>query len=405
MNVLFLSPAFPVEMPHFTRALAQVGAHVVGMGEQPEGSLGSHVRDSLDAYVQTGSLADDARWIADAQKVASRVRIDRVECLWEPGVILAAKIREALGLPGMRSDQATLFRDKELMKKALDDAGIRTPRHVRASTEDECRAAAERIGYPLIIKPISGAGSADTYRVEDATEFEAILAKVKHVAQVSVEEFISGEEYTYDTVCADGRILFANTSWYRPTPLVGRTLEWVSPQTICLRHPDQPTLKPGRDMGRAVIEALGFDTGFTHMEWFLTAAGEAVFGEIAARPPGALSVDIMNYATDSDLFVAWADAVTQGRLSQPPEQRYNSSVIFKRAQGQGQIRAIHGLERLVARYRQHIVHIDLLPVGAHRRNWKQTLLSDGHIILRHPDLQATLEMADRVGTDLQIIAS
>jgi hypothetical protein len=158
-------------------------------------------------------------------------------------------------------------------------------------------------------------------------------------------------------------------------------------------------------MGPAVLQALGFRTGFTHMEWFLTAAGEAVFGEIAARAPGAVSVDIMNYACDLDTFRGWAEAVCHGRLGQPIERRYNAAVIFKRAQGSGRIREIEGLEHLVARYRPHIVRIDLLPLGSERRNWKQTLLSDGHVILRHPDLQATLEMADRVGTDLQIRAA
>ena len=48
--------------------------------------------------------------------------------------------------------------------------------------------------------------------------------------------------------------------------------------------------------------------------------------------------------------------------------------------------------------------VELLPPGAPRRDWKQTLLSDGWVILRHPDLAATLEMADRVGTDLQLYA-
>ena len=42
-------------------------------------------------------------------------------------------------------------------------AGIRVPRSVRANTVEQVREAAERIGFPLIIKPISGAGSADTY--------------------------------------------------------------------------------------------------------------------------------------------------------------------------------------------------------------------------------------------------
>ena len=38
-------------------------------------------------------------------------------------------------------------------------------------------------------------------------------------------------------------------------------------------------------MGEAVIAAMGFGSGFTHMEWYLTAGGEAVFGEIGARAP------------------------------------------------------------------------------------------------------------------------
>ena len=36
MNVLFLSPGFPAEMPRFARGLAGVGARVYGVGEQPD---------------------------------------------------------------------------------------------------------------------------------------------------------------------------------------------------------------------------------------------------------------------------------------------------------------------------------------------------------------------------------
>jgi hypothetical protein len=301
--------------------------------------------------------------------------------------------------------EATLrFRDKEKMKHALDAAGIRTPAHAGARTETECREAAERIGYPLIVKPIAGAGSADTHRVESREELERILPMMRHVAEVSVEEFIDGEEYTFDTICAGGDIEFHNVSWYRPRPLIGRTLEWTSPQTVSLRDPDVPHLRAGIEMGRAVLRTLGFEDGFTHMEWFLPRDGRPVFGEIAARPPGAVSVDIMNYACDGDTFVGWAEAVCLGRVSTPLERRYNAAVVFKRARGTGRIRAIHGLDRLVARYRPHVMAIELLPVGAQRRDWKRTLLSDGWVVVRHPDLAATCEMADRFGTDLVLEA-
>ena len=61
-------------------------------------------------------------------------------------------------------------------------------------------------------------------------------------------------------------------------------------------------------------------------------------------------------------------------------------------------------ESLLARYGPHVAAVDLLPPGAPRRNWKQTLLSDGSIIVRHPSLDTALEMADRIGTDLQMYA-
>ena len=404
MHVVMISPGFPAEMPRFTAGLAEVGAAVTGIGEQPESTLPPRVRHALQAYRQVRSIWDEPAMIEEVRAIDSRARVDRVECLWEPGVLLAAQIREALDLPGMSVDQAVLFRDKEKMKLRLDEVGIRTPRHARASTEDECREAAERIGFPLILKPIAGAGSADTHRVGDAAELDEILASVRHVQELSVEEFIEGEEFTFDTICARGRICYHNVAWYRPKPLIGRTVEWLSPQTVSLRVTDTPELRGGLEMGQAVLTALGFETGFSHMEWFRTPSGEAVFGEIAARPPGARSVDLMNYACDIDTYRGWAEAVCYGGFTERLERRYNSAVVFKRAEGQGRIRRIEGLERLVARFRPHIVCVDLLPIGAPRRNWKQTLISDGYMIVRHPDLQATLEMADRIGTDLRLHA-
>src|SRR3712207_4265261 len=123
-------------------------------------------------------------------------------------MVLAARIREVLGLPGMTVEQTLPFRDKELMKRRLDAAGIRTPWHASATTVAAVWEAAERIGYPLILKPIAGAGSADTYRVDTSAELSDVLPMLRHVPEVSVEEFVDAEEFTYDTICAGGRILF-----------------------------------------------------------------------------------------------------------------------------------------------------------------------------------------------------
>ena len=38
-------------------------------------------------------------------------------------------------------------------------------------------------------------------------------------------------------------------------------------------------------------------------------------------------------------------------------------------------------------------------------DWRSSVISDGFVMLRHPDLDATLHMADRVATDLQLYAA
>jgi hypothetical protein len=199
-------------------------------------------------------------------------------------------------------------------------------------------------------------------------------------------------------------VLFENICWYRPRPLLTRVHEWISPITIALRDLTPAELQGGRDMGAAVLAALGFRSGFTHMEWYRRPDGEVVFGEIGARPPGARTVDVMNYATDSDLFVGWADAVVNGRLTNPPERRYNAASIFKRAQGAGGITRIDGLDQLMAAYGDHVPVVDLLPLGAHRRDWRATLISDGMVVVRHPELSMCVEIADRFATDLRLYA-
>lgn len=404
MYVLMISPGYPQEIPYFTRALAWTGAQVLGVSDQPESALPQEARENLAGYLQVASLWDEDDVVEAVRRWASTITVDKVECLWEPGMLLAARIREALGVAGMTVEETLPFRDKDKMKQVLSAAGIRTPRHALATSADECRDAARRIGFPLILKPIAGAGSADTYRVDDDAQLEETLPRIGHLNEVNVEEFIEGDEFTFDTVCVGGEVAYHSITMYRPCPLIARTVEWISPQIVMLRDVDSEEYAGGREMGRAVLRALNFQTGFTHMEWFRKPDGEVVFGEIACRPPGARSVDVMNYASDTDLFAGWAEAVAHGRFTQKVERRYNAAIIFKRAQGQGRIQRIEGLERLLSKYGEHVVVIDLLSRGSERRNWKQTLLADGYLIVRHPDLKRALEIADAVGTDLQLYA-
>ena len=186
-------------MSFFTRALARVGATVIGVGDQPRDALPPAAREGL-AHYERVPLSDKSAVLSALSGLGRYARFELVECLWEPYMLLAAHLREAFGLPGMTVDQTVPFRDKERMKQQIDAAGIRTPRHASTTTVSGVWDAAEWIGYPVIVKPIAGAGSADTYRVGSAAELNDVLPMLRHIPEISVEEFVDGEEFTYDTV-------------------------------------------------------------------------------------------------------------------------------------------------------------------------------------------------------------
>ena len=404
MRVVFLAPSFPPEMIQYTRGLAEVGAQVYGVGDTPRQALPAEVRPHLHDYLQVPRILDENDVL---ERVSAWLRgraVDRVLANWEVLVQLAARLRERWGLPGMSPEVVRGFRDKELMKERVRAAGLRVPRSRRVTSEAEVRAAAEFIGFPLILKPIAGAGSADTYRVRTQGELEAAIAAMRGIPEASCEEYVEGEEFTFDTICIGGKPAFENVASYLPKPLEARSQEWVSPVVITVRDMYQPRLAPGVKLGRAVLGALGMGDGFTHMEWFLTPKGEAVFGEIGCRPGGAHLVDQMNYTCDVDLFREWARVACFGRFEAPTARKYNAAIIFKRAQGQGRITRIEGLGGWLRQAGPWALEERLLRPGTHRRNWKQTLLSDGHLMVRHPEWAEAHRLAMAAATDVRMFA-
>jgi len=405
MKVVFLAPSYPPEMQQYTRGLAEVGATVYGVGDQPARALPASLRQHLHDYLQVPRLLDDDDVVARVHGWMRGRQVDRVLSNWEVMVLTAARLRERFGVPGMSVDAVRGFRDKQLMKDRVAAAGLRVPRSVRVRTASDAREGAARLGYPLVLKPIAGAGSADTYRVDSGRELEDALGRMHHVEEASLEEFIEGEEFTYDTVCIAGKPVYANVAQYLPKPLIARTQESVSPVIVTVRELAQPALADGIALGNRVLGALGMGDGFTHMEWFRKPSGEVVFGEIGCRPAGAHLVDQMNYTCDIDLFREWARAVCWGTFEASTRRKYNAAIIFKRAVGQGRITRITGLGEFLRAHGEHVVESKLLPIGAPRRNWKHTLVSDGYLLLRHPDWATTCELANLVATQITLYAA
>jgi hypothetical protein len=404
MRVVFLSPSYPPEMQQYTRGLAEVGAEVYGIGDQPASALPASMKPYLRDWLQVPRIMDEDDVIERASAWLRGRSVDKVLANWEPLVILAARMREQWGVPGMSVDTVRGFRDKQLMKERVKAAGLRVPKSERVFTHNDAREAAERIGFPVVIKPIAGAGSANTFRCGDMNELNDALAQMRGVTEASCEEYITGEEFTFDTVCIQGKPAYENIAAYLPKPIEARSNEWISPVIITVRDMYQPRLLPGVTLARNVLTALNMGDGFTHMEWFLTPKGEAVFGEIGCRPGGACLVDQMNYTSDIDLFREWARVACHGRFAGPTDRKYNAGIVFKRAMGQGKITRIEGLRHWLAECGQWVVEDELLRPGTRRRDWKQTLLSDGHVLVRHPDWDEAHRMSFMAATDIRMYA-
>jgi hypothetical protein len=404
MDVLFLSPGYPPEMVAFARALAHVGARVAGVGDSHPSSLPAPLRSALADYLQVPSMLDEDDALRRTLAWLGGRRPDRVETNWEPAVLLAARLREALGAPGLSVEDTRVFRDKDAMKARVAAAGLAAVPAVRARTAAEVRAHAARIGFPVLLKPVAGAGSADTLRADDPAELEVALARTAHLTEICVEPFVIAREHTYEALTVDGRPVFESVSTYEPNKLEARQNAWISPIIFCRRGVDDPAIAPGVALGRAAIPALGMRTGFSHMEWFQRADGSAAFGEMACRAPGANMVDLMNYANDVDLFVAWARCIVRGDPGLDLRRPYNAAIVFKRAEGEGRIHRGEGLEPFLRHHGAHVARVDLLPVGAPRRDWRATFLSDGNLVVRHPDAEACWALAHEAAATIRLYA-
>ena len=239
-----LSPGYPLEMAYFTRALAAVGATVIGVGDQPP--------HAVPEAGPRGAGALRARLARRRGRGAGRPARPRPARADRPGGVPVGAVHDPGGADprGVRAARHDRRADGAVPGQGADEADARRRRHphpVARQRDDRRRGLGGRRAdrLPAHRQADRGAGSADTYRVDSAAELAEVLPMLRHVPEVSVEEFVDAEEFTYDTVCANGKILFEHVLWYRPRPLQMRMHEWVSPVAISFRDLTVPHL-PGR---------------------------------------------------------------------------------------------------------------------------------------------------------------
>jgi biotin carboxylase len=266
------------------------------------------------------------------------------------------------------------------MKDLLRRHGLPCARHLRATNEAEALSFAEEVGYPLVVKPSSGSGARDTFRVENETQLRDGLALKAGGGDTLLEEFVRGREHSFDSVLRGGRLVWFSCCHYLPGPLEVIEKPWIQWCVIIPREARHPRYDDIRVAAEQALGVLGMTDGLSHLEWFLRDDGSLAISEVGARPPGAQFVSLISYAHDVDMYRAWAELMIFDRF-EPPDRPFAAGAAFLRGQGSGRIVAIHGIGETMREMAGVAMEVRLPPSGAAPRS---TYEGDGWVIVRHP---------------------
>jgi carbamoylphosphate synthase large subunit len=383
-HVVFVAPYAMPATVRFVRAVAALpDIQVVVISSDPATSFGDapiaghwHLADCLDIDGLTAAVA----------AVRDRIGgVDRLLGILENLQVQLGEVRWRLGIQGIGPDVADNFRNKARMKAVFDAAGVPCARSRRVASGPEAISFASDVGYPFVAKPLAGAGARNTFRVDSDARLGEWLATSppSDAAPMLLEEFVTGQEHSFDSVLLDGEMVWHSISRYLPSPLDVLEHPWIQWCVLLPRRiDDQADIV---DVAGRALAALGLSEGLSHMEWFRRPDGSIAVSEVGARPPGSQFMTLMSYAHGTDLYAAWARLAVGGGFD-PPTRSYACGGAYLRAQGAGRmIVGIGGLDRVSEATRSRVVEVSL-PLA--RAAPTGTYDGDGYVVVRDPDTAA-----------------
>jgi biotin carboxylase len=296
--------------------------------------------------------------------------------------VIAARVLEALGLPGHPAEAAAIARNKQRTRERLRDRGFLVPWFVSVSAAANPVALAESIPYPCVVKPIALSGSRGVIRADDPREFVAAFERVRRLLQspdirterseanetVLVEAFIPGREYAVEALLDHGTLKVL-ALFDKPDPLDGPFFE----ETIYVTPSSAPIwVQQGiTDTVARAADAIGLWHGPVHAECRVNEQGVFVL-EVAARPIGGLCArairtsrgatleeSLLRHALGESLEGWEREACASGVMMIAIPRRG----IFRRVDGVDEARRVPGVEdvRVTAKTDQMLIP---LPEGA-----------------------------------------
>jgi D-alanine-D-alanine ligase-like ATP-grasp enzyme len=387
-KVLFVAPFAVDTTLRFIDGAAEVaGSRLFLISQDPIERFPVGLRAKIAGHWKVDNALDSRVLIEATKEVQRRVgRIHRLLGTLEQLQVPLAEVREALGIPGMGVEAAINFREKAQMKDVLRKARIPCARHKLIAQADDAWSFVDQVGYPIVVKPPAGAGAKGTYQIENAEQMRELLDESPPHPQrpLLAEEFIRGSEHSFDAVSIDGKMVWQSLTHYLPTPLDAVRNPWIQWCVLLPREIDHPKYDDIRQAAGAALDALGMDTGTSHMEWFRRADGSIAISEVGARPGGAQISKLMSYAHEFSFYKAWGRLMID-EVWHPPSREWAAGAAFLRAQGEGRrIQTIRGLGQANQEIGHLVVESNLPKIG---QSPSTSYEGEGFVILRHRETE------------------
>ncbi len=333
----------------FLNAAARLGLTVT-VGTEREQTLAHHTPGA-------GLTIDD--WAGDRAReqiveFAHRFPLDAVVGVDDDTIVLAARASAVLGLPHNSVESVQASRYKDVMRVALAESDVLSPRFEVIGIDDDPAVAATRQAYPVVLKPLALSASRGVIRADDDRQFVAAFREVSAILaeaglepgdagsrQVLVEAFIPGAEVALEGLLDDGRLTVL-ALFDKPDPLDGPYFEesiYLTPS----RLPDA-TQQAIADTVIRAARALGLRHGPLHAELRLNDRGAWIV-EVAARSIGGQCSRSLRF--DHDLSLEEIILRQAARLPIPNlvRERCASGVMMIPVPRAGVLRAVGGLDQ------------------------------------------------------------
>ena len=387
MNFVYISPQFPKHYWNFCDRLNKNGVTVLGIGDTPYDDLSEELKGALTEYYFVPDLSDyDTVFRAVAFFSFKYGKIDWLESNNEFWLEQDARLRTDFHITtGEQYENIGRIKHKSAMKAYYAKAGVPTARLSKVTDYAAAQDFIGQVGYPVIVKPDTGVGATDTYKLGNDADLARFFEE-KPEAPYVMEDFITGDICSYDAILDNegNPLLESMTVW--PPSVMDIVIQQLDLSYYTVDHAPEAL----KQVGRATVKAFGVRSRFVHLEFFrltkpkqgLGEVGDFVGLEVNMRPAGGYTPDMIDFAHSTDVYQIWADMVTDNVRKIPDSGEHCYCVYASRRDCH---RYAHSHEEILERYGEDIVMCERMPEMMVPQMGNQMYTA------KRPDYEATME--------------